>query len=99
MGGSGLLPCTRPTDPIPSSANPCCNCNLSRRSPEPGAAMRRRDFIKVIAGSAAARPLAARAQQRAQMRRIGALIGFTETDADVQSWLATFRGRAREAGV
>ena len=60
--------------------------------------MRRRDFIKGIA-SAGAWPLAARAQQREQMRRIGALIGFTETDPpDVQSWLAAFRGALAKLG-
>ena len=60
--------------------------------------MRRRDFIKGIV-SAGAWPLAARAQQRAQMRRIGALIGFTETDPpDVQSWLAAFRGALAKLG-
>jgi putative ABC transport system substrate-binding protein len=59
--------------------------------------MRRRDFIKGIV-SAGAWPLAARAQQRVQMRRIGALIGFTETDADVQSWLAAFRGGLAKLG-
>ena len=59
--------------------------------------MRRRDFIKGIV-SAGAWPFAARAQQRVQMRRIGALIGFTETDADVQSWLAAFRGGLAKLG-
>ena len=59
--------------------------------------MRRRDFIRGIA-SAGAWPLAARAQQREQMRRIGALIGFAENDPAVQSWLAAFRGALAKLG-
>ena len=58
--------------------------------------MRRRDFIKGIVGSAAAWPVAARAQQT--MRRIGVLIGFTESDPAVQSWLAAFRGALAKLG-
>jgi putative tryptophan/tyrosine transport system substrate-binding protein len=60
--------------------------------------MRRRDFIKVIVGSGAAWPLAAGAQQAEHMRRIGVLIGFAETDPDVQSWLAAFRGALVKLG-
>ena len=53
--------------------------------------MRRRDLIKVIAGSAIAWPLAARAQQSDPMRHIGVLMAFSENDPEAQSWAAGFR--------
>jgi putative ABC transport system substrate-binding protein len=52
--------------------------------------MRRRDFIKTIAGSAAAWPLAARAQGDGG-RRIGALLGYAESDQSAQSRFAAFK--------
>jgi putative tryptophan/tyrosine transport system substrate-binding protein len=42
--------------------------------------MKRRDFIKVIAGSATVWPLAAHAQQPGQPRRIGLLMLYPEKD-------------------
>jgi len=58
--------------------------------------MRRRDFIKVIAGSAW--PLVARAQQPDRMRLIGVLMGYAESDRAAQSWLAAFRGALPKLG-
>jgi hypothetical protein len=53
-----------------------------------GQAVRRRDFIKGIVGSATAWPLTARA---AAERRIGILMGYAETDPEGQAFAAAFR--------
>jgi putative ABC transport system substrate-binding protein len=60
--------------------------------------MRRRDLIKVIAGSAIAWPLAARAQQSEHMRHIGVLMAFPENDPEAQSWVAGFREELGKLG-
>src|SRR5262245_38009303 len=57
--------------------------------------LRRRQFITLLGGAAAAWPLAARAQQRA--RRVGVLVG-TGNDLQSQFWLAAFRRRLQELG-
>jgi ABC-type uncharacterized transport system substrate-binding protein len=60
--------------------------------------MRRREFIKAIAGLAIAWPLAARAQQPDRMRRIGVLMGFAESDREGQAFVAAFRGALQKLG-
>ena len=60
--------------------------------------MRRRDFIIGIIGSAIAWPFAARAQQRDQMRRIGVLMGYAESDSEGQAFIAAFRDGLQKLG-
>jgi putative tryptophan/tyrosine transport system substrate-binding protein len=59
--------------------------------------MRRREFITFV-GSAAAWPLAARAQQPERVRRIGVLMAHAETDPEFQDYLAAFREELRKFG-
>ena len=60
--------------------------------------MRRREFLSLLGSVAAAWPLAARAQQADQLRRIGVLMGYAESDSDARAWYAAFREALQKLG-
>jgi len=60
--------------------------------------MRRRDFIKRVAGSAVAWPIVARAQQPDRMRRIGVLMNIAENDPQSAVRTLAFERDLKERG-
>src|SRR5262245_27639125 len=63
-----------------------------------GGAMRRRDFITLLGGAAAARPMTGYAQQPSQMRLIGMLTGFTSDDPGGQARVTAFAQGLQQSG-
>jgi putative ABC transport system substrate-binding protein len=60
--------------------------------------MKRREFITLVGGAAAAWPLATRAQQGKQLRRIGVLMGLAEDDPETKARLGGFRQGLEKRG-
>jgi putative tryptophan/tyrosine transport system substrate-binding protein len=60
--------------------------------------MRRREFIKALAGSVTVWPLAAQAQQSERMRRIGVLLPAASDDPEFQAWLGAFLQGLQQLG-
>jgi putative ABC transport system substrate-binding protein len=60
--------------------------------------MRRRDFISLLGGAAAAWPLTARAQQPDRMRRIGILLPATADDEEYQVRIGAFMQGLQQSG-
>ena len=60
--------------------------------------MKRREFISLLGGAAAAWPLAARTQQPDRMLRIGHLVNLAADDPDSQARVAAFVQGLKELG-
>ena len=60
--------------------------------------MQRREFITLLGGAAAAWPLAARAQRTDRVQRIGVLLGYAQSDQEVQSRVVAFQKKLQELG-
>src|SRR5262245_25039622 len=58
----------------------------------------RREFITLLGGAAAARPLLARAQQGDRMRRVGVLMNLAEGDPEGEARIAAFRRALQQLG-
>src|SRR4029077_8103353 len=61
-------------------------------------AMRRREFVKLLGGAAAAWPLPVHAQQSDTVRRVGVLMGIGDSDPEAKPRVEALQAGLRERG-
>src|SRR5437870_4795296 len=60
--------------------------------------MRRREFITLLSGAAVAWPFVAHPQQPERLRRVGALMGFSDSDQEGHILITAFREELHKLG-
>src|SRR6516165_11456738 len=70
----------------------------SQRKSRLSVGIRRREFILTLCGAAATLPIPTRAQQTDRMWRIGALMGYAESDPEAQTNITAFRQELQKLG-
>ena len=71
---------------LPDQLSPAANTRSRRR----GDRMKRRAFITLLGGAAAAWPIAVRAQQPERVRRVGVLLPAAADNSQFQTWVGAF---------